>query len=127
MRYLRVSKKLCTGCRMCETACSLAKEGVINRARSRIRVIREGVVELKPLVCLQCKDPVCIKVCPVHAISSINGAVRVDEDICTGCGQCVLECPRLFISPEGLKAIMCDQCGSCVPSCPEKALSIEEN
>lgn len=124
MSYLRVDKKLCTGCRICETACSLAKERVINRAKSRIRIFRSDVLKLKTRVCLQCKRPACMTVCPVSAIYKHGDQVRVDEERCTGCGECVKVCDRLFIAPEEDRVLMCDQCGACVPKCPEKALII---
>jgi Fe-S-cluster-containing hydrogenase component 2 len=124
LSYLRVDKKLCTGCRICETACSLAKERVINRAKSRIRVFRSDVLKLKIRVCLQCKRPACMAVCPVSAIYKHGDQVSVDEERCTGCGECVKVCDRLFMAPEEERVLMCDQCGACVPKCPEKALSI---
>ena len=109
---------------MCETACAEAKEGIINRARSRIRVYRRDVITLIPRVCLQCPNPLCLRVCPEEAISRNNGTVRVNDEKCTGCGQCVEACRCIFLSPEGDRALMCDQCGSCIPICPEGALTM---
>jgi len=122
--YLKVDRSLCTGCRMCETICAEAKEGVINRSRSRIRVYRRDVITLVPRVCLQCPNPLCLRVCPEEAIYRENGTVRVNEKKCTGCGQCIEACTCIFLSPEGDQALMCDQCGSCVPICPEGALTM---
>jgi RnfABCDGE-type electron transport complex B subunit len=39
----------------------------------------------------------CQKVCPVDAISLIQGLAEIDEDKCVGCGQCVKECPKNII------------------------------
>jgi carbon-monoxide dehydrogenase iron sulfur subunit len=122
--YLKVDRNLCTGCRMCETACSEAKEGIINRARSRIRIYRRDVLQLIPKVCLQCPKPICLKVCPEKAIYRENGNIRVNSEKCTGCGQCTEACPCIFLAPEGDRALMCDQCGFCIPVCPEGALTM---
>ncbi len=94
---------------MCETACAEAKEGVMNRARSRIRVYRTDVIKLAPWVCLQCPKPLCLRVCPEEAISQENGNVRVNDEKCTGCGQCATACKSIFLSPEGDRARGCDQ------------------
>jgi Fe-S-cluster-containing hydrogenase component 2 len=53
----------------------------------------------------------------------------VDEDVCTGCGQCVEACPfhAIEIGPDSERATKCDLCGGkfwCVQSCPPAALSI---
>lgn len=126
MSYLRIDKALCTGCRICEAACSMAKEGVVNRAKSRIRIYRRDVIKLKYLVCVQCRNPVCVSACPENAIVHDEKGIRVIYDRCSGCGECTEVCNRVFLSPEGDKALMCDQCGACIPACPENALSIRE-
>ncbi|MFP4558801.1 MAG: Coenzyme F420 hydrogenase/dehydrogenase, beta subunit C-terminal domain [Archaeoglobaceae archaeon] len=61
----------------------------------------------------------------------------VDEDLCTGCGNCAIVCPVNFpmhyndkkeIKIEGgkIRVIggLCNGCGLCVESCPFKALSL---
>ncbi len=124
LKYLHIDRSLCTGCRICESVCSIAKEGVLNRARSRIRIYRRNVIKFQYLVCVQCRKPVCVEACPENAIIHDEKGIRVNYEICNGCGECAKVCNRVFISPEGDKALMCDQCGACVPACPEKALSI---
>lgn len=126
MNYLAIDKTRCTGCRMCESICSIVKEGVLNKAKSRIKVMRRDVVDLNRKVCVQCKNPRCVKACPRNAIVVRNGAVRVLHDLCDGCGACTEVCDRLFLAPDGGTVLMCDQCGSCVPHCPEEALSIKK-
>ena len=126
MNYLAIERTLCTGCRMCESICSIVKEGVLNKAKSRIRVMRRDVVALNPRVCVQCRNPHCVKACPRKAIVERDGKVRVIRDLCDGCGACTEVCDRLFLSPDGGTVLMCDQCGSCIPLCPEEALSIKK-
>lgn len=35
---------------------------------------------------------VCIDICPMDAISLLDGIAQVNEEDCTGCGICVDEC-----------------------------------
>lgn len=61
--------------------------------------------------------------------------IRIDEDLCNGCGQCIPSCPeqaiQLVDTPDGSKArlvkeIYCDGLGACIGTCPTGALTIEE-
>lgn len=57
--------------------------------------------------------------------------VRIDEDLCTGCGLCVSPCIEGAIEIVGGKARvlreeLCDGAGVCLNVCPVGALSIEE-
>jgi anaerobic carbon-monoxide dehydrogenase iron sulfur subunit len=118
----------CTGCQMCEMACSLEKEGECNRAYSRIRVVKlnEGVDI--PVVCLQCEDPVCEKICPVKAVTrDSNGALIIDYASCIECKKCVVSCPigAVWLDPRSKKILKCDLCNgdpTCVKFCQPKAI-----
>ncbi len=55
-------------------------------------------------------------------------SIRVDDDICTGCGACVANCP--FGGIELVNNIACIQegctlCGQCVDVCPVEAITLE--
>ncbi len=57
--------------------------------------------------------------------------IRIDEDKCTGCGQCAIACAEGAIEIIGGKAkvvneVYCDGLGACIGECPEGALTIEE-
>ncbi len=39
----------------------------------------------------------CARICPVNAISVLNGLARVDKATCIACGKCVTACPRKII------------------------------
>ncbi|MCF7793252.1 MAG: DUF362 domain-containing protein [Candidatus Cloacimonetes bacterium] len=45
---------------------------------------------IKPEECTLCGQ--CIKWCPVQAISEIDGAAKIDGNICIGCGECLTLC-----------------------------------
>lgn len=46
--------------------------------------------------CIGCES--CVAVCPVGAISMVDGKAMIDEDTCISCGACVHECPVEAIS-----------------------------
>lgn len=56
--------------------------------------------------------------------------LKVIEELCTGCGQCVLVCEFDALKAEwGLAEVdheRCVLCGTCLEYCPEEALVIEE-
>jgi len=42
----------------------------------------------------------CVEVCPVDAISIVDDVARIDQEECTECGACVDECPSEAITEE---------------------------
>ena len=129
---LECDVSLCTECRICQLACAFSQLQHFNPRDGllRIAVEREGLVA-RPYVCLQCDNPMCVKVCPVEAISKdqATGLVAIDADQCTGCGECVSACIQgVIVMAEG-GARKCDLCGgnpACVEWCPTGALSYRE-
>ena len=130
MEYLLVfDPDLCVGCRTCEAICSLHHTGTINPARSLRRVIAFPGGIFVPMGCLQCEDPLCMKVCPVNAITKDEktGAVITDPDKCIGCKLCMMICPfgGTTMDPVSKVAVRCDLCDGdpqCVKFCPTGAL-----
>ena len=59
--------------------------------------------------------------------------IKVNRDICSGCGVCVLLCSydaiKLEESGDGAVAVIddrrCKRCGVCVAACPSTAINIE--
>jgi molybdopterin-containing oxidoreductase family iron-sulfur binding subunit len=107
----------CVGCRRCVYAC--VKENNQSRASPQIHWIR--VLEMDkahgvdlahsevyydaeevprpgkfymPVQCQQCRNPPCVKVCPVQATwKDPDGIVVIDYDWCIGCRCCMSACP----------------------------------
>ena len=54
---------------------------------------------------------------------------KVDPEKCTGCGDCVEECPTDAIKIENEKAVViedeCIDCGACVDVCPSEAITLD--
>jgi Fe-S-cluster-containing hydrogenase component 2 len=120
----------CNGCRECETACSVRRTGLNDPSRSSIRIdttAETGGFHL-PVLCFQCSDPPCLKVCPGEAIFRDNeGKVMIHYDRCIGCSMCLAACPfgAMGFDDDFGRAFKCDLCGGapeCVRVCEPKAL-----
>lgn len=124
----------CTGCGICELACSLYHEKECNPEKSRCRVVRyehDGILYSIPILCQQCEDPPCQMVCPTKAIQRKHAdrSLTVDGRRCIGCKQCFTVCPFgcITIDPKIGRAVKCNLCEGdpkCVEFCPSGALSI---
>ncbi len=112
----------CSGCRLCEIACSLHHEGKIWPEASRIRVFMEIPGAEVAHLCTQCSTYPCVKACPFKALSTNEetGAVIVDNSKCTACGLCIRACPGKVphLHPDRKRIVICDLCGGS-PKCAE--------
>jgi len=53
---LKIYPEKCSGCRLCEMACSIQHLGMVNTRRSAIRIFKDDleIGACKPVVCIQC-------------------------------------------------------------------------
>jgi len=128
---LRFNHSLCTGCKLCQLACSGSHEGAFNPEKARLKIIHEYTdegISISSKHCIFCKK--CEEVCPVNAISNNGRWMIVDHETCIGCGTCVENCPTSVIYlNENKKSVICDLCGGepkCVAWCPKGVISLKE-
>ena len=111
---IKVDKKKCTGCHLCEMVCSLVHLGVINTEKSAIRVQKDDLDTSlhEPVLCRQCKEMTCLtdedveedqerkaylwsksraERCAFRALS-VFGDLAFHCDLCGGRPQCVKVC-----------------------------------
>ncbi len=139
-RYAMViDTERCVGCQSCTVACK--SEWDVPNGDARTRVRPAGVKGTYPNFtstfyvsqCNHCDRASCLAACPTGATwQDENGIVRVNKQLCIGCGSCVAACPynaRYINSSKGV-ADKCDFCASrvekgldpaCVATCPGKA------
>jgi len=140
MAHVLILNSHCTGCRMCEFACSAFHEDAYRPSAARIFMeVNPTTADMKGQTCLQMGCAKCQEVCPHDAISAQHitlkpkgrfrgrekldlandvSVLMVDEDLCTNCGECYAVCPTGVIRPhpDRGKAVKCDLCGG-VPQC----------
>lgn len=94
-----IDLKRCYGCYSCVMACKQANytpPGVFwsRVLRGEMGEFPNSVRQALPVLCMQCEEPDCMKVCPTGAtFQTEDGIVRVDKDKCIGCKYCMMACP----------------------------------
>jgi carbon-monoxide dehydrogenase iron sulfur subunit len=133
VKLITVDIDKCTGCRLCELACSLKNSGECNPAAAMIQVSGADDLFSVPVMCFQCDKPYCANICPTGAIvrDSASGTVTVIKQKCMGCKLCAMACPFGNVSFSSVKrvAVKCELCGGepeCVTFCPTRALEFKE-
>lgn len=121
MMRIRVDKKLCSGCRLCEIVCSLFHRGKINPEKSAIRIQKDDLdtsVNV-PVLCRQCKEMTCLATETV--VEEEERAKFVWDP--ARLARCPFNAVRVF----GKEAFHCDLCGGspqCVKVCTTKAITV---
>lgn len=84
--------------------------------------------------CMHCHEPSCVAVCPTGAAyKRSDGIVLIDQDVCVGCGYCVMSCPfhvpgKSKESGTARKCVFCEQrlaegkMTACAEACPAGAI-----
>lgn len=127
---LKFIAEKCIGCKLCQLACSAAREDIFNPYLARLFVSsryagRDLVVEGK--VCTLCG--VCVEACPSGALEMREGRLAYDPEVCISCGSCADACPEEVIKKRDVGVAVCDLCGGspqCVRWCPHEAVILEE-
>ncbi|MBN1862326.1 MAG: FAD-dependent oxidoreductase [Dehalococcoidales bacterium] len=84
--------------------------------------------------CLCCGPCKSCKACVMLGLQSEIPEIKVNEDLCSGCGVCVAVCPygasRLDTTGDKIKSAIddakCKRCGVCVTVCPSGARTIND-
>jgi Fe-S-cluster-containing dehydrogenase component len=134
IKALIIDAQKCSGCRACETYCSLKHHDVCNPARGRIHVVKwEQEAIFVPVNCMRCELPACELACPRQATyrNYETGAMEVDASRCIGCLSCVFACPfgATFVDPTDGRVLKCDLCEgdpTCAKVCPTGAITFED-
>ncbi|MFX0016413.1 MAG: 4Fe-4S dicluster domain-containing protein [Promethearchaeota archaeon] len=127
----------CTGCRYCESACSLHHHCQLSFNLSNITISSKIVFKqgeesthlvFSAALCIHCDPAPCQIVCPSGAIQKeANGRVFLNELMCIGCRSCTFACSLsiAWFHPETHLSYKCDLCDGdpqCVDVCSVEAI-----
>jgi phenylacetyl-CoA:acceptor oxidoreductase subunit 1 len=96
-----IDLRKCIGCEMCSNVC---KEMNYNPFGVSWRQVIDRKIEgdsdliriFIPMNCMHCSEPSCLDVCPSGATyQRPDGIVDIKNELCIGCGYCVVACPYL--------------------------------
>lgn len=121
IRVKVVDQAACTGCSQCLLMCSFIQtKKAFNPKRAFLKIdmnLKEGGNGVS--VCRQCSKALCLEVCEEGALEYKDGVLRVLEEKCTFCGDCIDACKwdGIWENPVTGKAVKCDLCGGKEPAC----------
>lgn len=94
-----IDTRKCVGCHACTVSCIAENKlppGVVYRpvVTEEAGTFPNVAIHFTPRPCMQCANPPCTSVCPVHATwKRPDGVVTIDYDRCIGCRYCLTACP----------------------------------
>ena len=133
---LIVDTEDCSGCSACEVACKQEHNLPVGPRWIRVYPGSPRDIEDKPQLrymvahCTHCSCPPCKDACKVGAIvRREDGIVLVNEELCTGCEDCIEACPLGVMQFDEAREVAqkCDLCvdridrglqPACVSACP---------
>jgi Fe-S-cluster-containing dehydrogenase component len=134
-------QNLCVDCERCMEACvqtnHVPSYGYRTIILERTREIgpKEKETIFMPVLCNQCNEPPCVRVCPTVATykDKTTGIVVMDSKKCIGCKTCMAACPynARYFNEEVRAVDKCNFCldtrlskgmkdTACVEACPAK-------
>ncbi|XPE52955.1 ferredoxin-like protein [Shigella flexneri] len=124
----------CTGCHRCEISCTNFNDGcsqehlcpvsksiaIISLATTGLALVAGrlyGNQLLRRTPAVECKEPQCMNVCSIGAITwqQKEGCITVDHKLCIGCSACTTACQWMMatVNTESKKSWKCVLCGEC--------------
>ncbi len=89
----------CVGCQTCTASCKQTNATFPGVQWRKVVDMEAGEYPdvcrtFVPVGCMHCGDPPCMRVCPSTAMRQRDdGIVIIDDQLCIGCGYCILACP----------------------------------
>ena len=130
-----IDLRKCIGCHACTIACKAEHDIPVGVNRCWVKTVEKGSFPESrrfffPVLCNQCTDAPCVRICPTNALYKRRDAiVDLNPASCIGCRSCMEACPydQLFIDPNTHTAEKCNFCANrvenkllpaCVIVCP---------
>ncbi len=134
-------QNLCVDCELCMKACVETNHVPSYGWRTKILEAAKPIGPVQkerifvPILCNQCNEPPCVRVCPTVATykDKTTGIVVMDSKKCIGCKTCMAACPynARYFNEETRAVDKCNFCldtrlakgmkdTACVEACPAK-------